>query len=110
MFRRTREAGASAVTMTALTVSAGCTISAFVEVVLSMALYCAFRSGESPWCYSAMAASLYASVIGGASRSGTSICTVEVLVVPLLLHVAGGRLTAPGGSSCPLSVLGLRSQ
>jgi len=75
---------------------------AFVEAVLPIALYYALRNPESLWLYSAMAASLYASVIASASRSGTIICTVELLVVPMLMarrrhHLGGaaGRVFVP---------------
>ena len=74
---------------------------AFVEVALPIALYYALRSPESLWLYSAMAASLYASVIASASRSGTAICTMELLVVPILIarrrHLpsAAGRVLVP---------------
>ena len=74
---------------------------AFVEAVLPIALYYALRSPDSLWLYSAMAASLYASVIAGASRAGTVICTVELVVVPILIarrrHLpsAAGRIFVP---------------
>jgi hypothetical protein len=75
--------------------------SAFIEVVLPIALYYALRSADSLWVYSAIAASLYASVIASASRSGTILCTVELAVVPILmarrrrLPPAAGRVFVP---------------
>ena len=63
---------------------------AFVEVVLPIALFEAFRRPRDSLLYGAIAATLYASVIASASRvvcPGAS--TAEVAAVPALLWVTG---------------------
>jgi O-antigen ligase len=73
---------------------------AFVEIGLPMALYQALRSRRHGFLYGAMAATLFASVVAGASRAGTALCTLAIVAVPLLarrkgvLHQGGGWLLA----------------
>jgi hypothetical protein len=62
---------------------------AFVEVVLPIALYEAFRQDHNSLLYSGMAAALYASVIASSSRAGTVLTTAEIIVVALLMAARG---------------------
>jgi hypothetical protein len=62
---------------------------AFVEVVLPIALYQAFRSGRDSLLYAGMAATLYASVIASASRTGTVLAALEILAVIAILRARG---------------------
>ena len=68
---------------------------AFIEAVLPIALYLAVRRERDSLLYSGMAAVMYASVVASASRTGTVLTTVEVVLVPLLLWA---RRLAPGRS------------
>jgi hypothetical protein len=70
---------------------------AFVEVVLPITLYQAFRRESDSLLYAGMAAALYASVIASASRAGTILTTAEIVAVALLMAVRGfatGRTVA----------------
>jgi hypothetical protein len=62
---------------------------AFVEVVLPIALYEAFRRERNSLLYAGMAAALYASVIASASRAGTILTTAEILIVAVLMAARG---------------------
>jgi hypothetical protein len=67
---------------------------AFIEAVLPFALYRAVYHQRDSLLYSGIAAMMYASVLASASRAGTILTTVEVLLVPALLwmrHRARGR-------------------
>ena len=55
--------------------------SQFIEVSLPIALWWAMRDGWRGWGYALSAGVLYASVIGSASRSGTVLCTAELLAM-----------------------------
>lgn len=61
--------------------------SAFIELLLPLALWEAVRSTRSAWLYGIPCAILYASVIAGASRAGSVLVSLEVLavLVPALL-------------------------
>ena len=61
---------------------------AFVEVLLPVALLRAFTDRDRTWAYVSAAGLLFASVVAAGSRTGTVLCAVEVLLVPLLV---GGR-------------------
>ncbi len=61
----------------------------FIEVVLPMALFEAFRRPRDSLLYAGIAATLYASVIASASRAGVVLTTAEVIAVPTLLWVSG---------------------
>ncbi len=69
----------------------------FVEVALPIAVWWALRKG---WGYALAAGVLYASVIGSASRTGSVLCTLELLgllgigLFSSLRHRAGWRLHA----------------
>ena len=58
---------------------------AFIEVVLPIAVYEALRRKRNALLYSAMAATMYASIIASASRAGTVLATAEIVVVGLLM-------------------------
>jgi hypothetical protein len=62
---------------------------AFVEVVLPIALYEAFRRDRNALLYAGMAAALYASVIASSSRAGALLATLEILAVAILMAVRG---------------------
>ena len=62
---------------------------AFVEAVLPMALYEAFRQDRKSLLYSGMAAALYASVIASSSRAGTVLCSAEIVAVALVMAARG---------------------
>lgn len=53
----------------------------FVEVSLPIALWWAMREGWRGWGYALAGGVLYASVLGSASRSGTVLCTAELLAM-----------------------------
>ncbi len=53
----------------------------FVELALPIALWRAMREGWRSWWYAPAGGLLYASVIGSATRSGTVLCTAELLAV-----------------------------
>ena len=57
---------------------------AFVELLLPLAIWRARGDGRRFWLYTAMAGALYASAIASASRAGAVLCTLELLVLPLL--------------------------
>ena len=61
---------------------------AFVEALLPVALLRAFTDRDRTWAYVSAAGLLFASVVAAGSRTGTVLCAVEVLLVPLLV---GGR-------------------
>lgn len=75
---------------------------AFVEVVLPIAIYRALRLPDSLWLYSTMAGTLYASVIACASRAGMVICTLELIIVPMLLMRQRVRLRGAGRALLPV--------
>ncbi len=58
---------------------------AFIEVVLPIALYEAFRRERGSLLYAGVAAALYASVIASASRAGTALATGEIVAVATLM-------------------------
>ena len=58
---------------------------ALIELVLPIALYMAILSERNSFLYSGMAATMVASVIASASRAGTVLVTLEIILVPLLL-------------------------
>lgn len=53
----------------------------FVELALPITLWRAFRDRRYGWLYAVVGGTLYASVIGSASRAGSVLCTAEVLAV-----------------------------
>lgn len=53
----------------------------FVEIALPIALWRALREGPQSWWYPLCGGVLYASVLGTGSRSGTALCTAELLVM-----------------------------
>jgi hypothetical protein len=53
----------------------------FVELALPIALWRALREGWRSWWYAPAGGFLYASVIGSASRTGTALCTAELLAM-----------------------------
>jgi hypothetical protein len=55
--------------------------SAFVELILPLALWEAVRGTRSAWLYGIPCAILYGSVIAGASRAGSILVSLEVLAV-----------------------------
>ena len=61
----------------------------FVEVVLPIALYEAFRRERRSLLYAGMAATLYASVIASSSRAGTVLTTAEIVAVAILMAARG---------------------
>jgi hypothetical protein len=71
--------------------------SAFIELLLPLALWEAVRSTRSAWLYGIPCAIMYGSVIAGASRAGSILVTLEVLAVliPALLsrrHASFGAM------------------
>jgi hypothetical protein len=64
----------------------------FVEIALPIALWRALREGWRSWWYPLAGGVLFGSVIGSASRAGTALCTVELLV---MLVIALVRLRDP---------------
>lgn len=53
----------------------------FIELALPIAVWFAIRNGWRFWGYIVMAGTLYASVIGAASRAGAILCTGELLAL-----------------------------
>jgi len=62
---------------------------AFIEVVLPIALYEALRREDRSPLWAAVPAAMYASVIASASRAGTIVATLEVIVVMAILWRRG---------------------
>jgi O-antigen ligase len=62
---------------------------AFLEILLPLALYRAFRSDKNRLLYEVAAACLYAAAIVSSSRAGTVLCTVLLVVVPALMYLRG---------------------
>lgn len=56
----------------------------FVELALPIAMWRAMREGWRSWRYLIAGGLLYASVIGSASRTGTVLCTAEMLALLLI--------------------------
>jgi O-antigen ligase len=56
----------------------------FVELALPIALWRALREGWRSWWYALAGGVLYASVIGSASRTGTGLCTAELLAMLII--------------------------
>ena len=71
--------------------------SAFIELILPLALWEAVRSSRSAWLYGIPSAILYGSVIAGASRAGSILVSLEVLAVLIPALLARGR--APFGAA-----------
>jgi hypothetical protein len=65
---------------------------AFIEVVLPLALYGSLRRKRDAPVYAVMAAAMYASVIVSASRSGLILTSTELRVVPAILWLRGWGL------------------
>lgn len=63
--------------------------SAFIEMVLPLALVETLDGGSRAIRFAVIAAALYASVIAGASRAGALLVTAEIVVVPLILWARG---------------------
>ena len=61
-----------------------------IEISLPIAVWFALRGGRRFWGYVLIGGTLYASVIGAASRAGAALCTAELLAMlaigPLLLR------------------------
>lgn len=74
----------------------------FVEVLLPVALWNAMKVRNNHWLYTMAAGTLYASVIMSASRSGSLICSIETLVVPVLVAMRGGILAAATKSAAAI--------
>lgn len=53
----------------------------FIELSLPIALWYALKKGWRSWGYILLAGTLYASVIGSASRAGATLCTAELLAM-----------------------------
>jgi O-antigen ligase len=53
----------------------------FMELALPIALWRALSEGWRSWWYGICGGILYASVIGSASRAGSTLCTLELLVI-----------------------------
>ena len=70
--------------------------SQFIEISLPIALWWAMRDGWRGWGYALAAGVLYASVIGSASRSGTVLCTAELLAM-LAFGLVLRKRQKPGG-------------
>jgi O-antigen ligase len=60
----------------------------FAELIIPLALSLALEK-KSPLFYYAIAATLFAAVIGGASRAGSILCVAEILVFWLLVRRRG---------------------
>jgi hypothetical protein len=71
----------------------------FIEAVLPIALYMALHGERGSLLYSAMAATMYASVIASSSRAGSILATAEIVAVPLLLWWRGRADGAAIGSA-----------
>lgn len=65
----------------------------FIELALPIAVWFAIRCGTRAWGYILVAGTLYASVVGAASRAGAILCTGELLAL-LTIGILRGRSTA----------------
>jgi O-antigen ligase len=68
---------------------------AFVEVVLPLAIVRAILDRDRSLVYTIIAATLFASVVAGGSRTGTILCLAEILVTPA---IAFGRKMISGAT------------
>jgi len=64
--------------------------SAFVELLLPLAVVAALRNQKRVVAYAAMSAAMFASVIAGASRAGAILVTLEILALLVRPALAGG--------------------
>jgi len=55
--------------------------SQFIELILPIALWRVIHEGWRSWWYLPVAGVLFASVVGSASRMGTALCVIELLVM-----------------------------
>jgi O-antigen ligase len=62
---------------------------AWIELILPIALFEAFTERHNALLYTGMAAAMYASVISSGSRTGAILCTVELVLVPVLVSARG---------------------
>jgi O-antigen ligase len=53
----------------------------FIEISLPIAVWFSLRKGQQSWGYILVGGTLYASVIGAASRAGAALCTAELLAM-----------------------------
>ncbi len=77
----------------------------FIEVILPIALWRAVCEGWKSWWYPLAAGILYASVIGSASRAGSALCTLEIVVMLLIGAVKSRSPEAAPSSRSPAVVL-----
>lgn len=63
----------------------------FIELALPVAIWFALREGWRSWGYILAAGTLYASVIGAASRAGAFLCTAELLTMLVIGLIMRGR-------------------
>ncbi len=69
----------------------------FIEIALPIALWRALRDTRLSWWYALTGSVLFASVIGSASRSGSVLCALEMLVI-LGIGIVGLRHRKTGAS------------
>jgi O-antigen ligase len=74
----------------------------FVELALPIALWRAVREGWHSWWYGLSGGLLYASTIGSASRTGTALCTAELVAVLLIRLI---KLRAPATAISPRAAI-----
>jgi O-antigen ligase len=71
----------------------------FIALVLPFALYAAFQERQKAAAYAAMAGAMFASVIAGASRAGSILVTLEIVILlAAFLFGSGGARRAPLGN------------
>jgi O-antigen ligase len=70
---------------------------AFVEAVLPLAIVRGIRDRRRSLLYTAIAATLFASVVAGGSRAGSILCLAEIVVTPVIAYarsyISGRTLT-----------------
>jgi len=76
----------------------------FVELALPIALWRALSEGWRSWWYALSGGFLYASAIGSASRTGTVLCTLELLA---MLVIALVKLRDPVNGRAPRAIIAI---
>ena len=76
----------------------------FVELALPIAIWRALSEGWRSWWYALCGGILYASAIGSASRTGTLLCTLELVA---LMAIALVRLKDPVTGKSPRATLAI---
>jgi O-antigen ligase len=81
--------------------------SQFVELALPIALWRALREGWRSWWFALAGGVIYASAIAAASRTGTALCTAELLAMLVIgmVRLRDPKTGLPAGSTAAILVV-----